>query len=447
LLEFEIPEPGAWWRWLQKQGEGKGLTTKAPEPFTLNGKDVSATNPPIAATDISDDPTSAGFYLKLGGRYATVGLTPPPADQVVATSLKRDSIEDEGTPTDPKEKQPVRFAADATMAIPDGYQATDWSAYIASNSAPFVPSTPGGTVYLSVGAGDAGAQVTAGVTHALLSGKVGNISRGIIPVSVMTVIERGFAINVNVTCTPTPAALKKWQINAYDQIAQAYFGLKRQYEEELAASAVRRTAIDGSSAGRNKEVVRDELKKLVVEMLTGSDFRGRPALKFMYPNDSTRPQVDLVQAPKVSSEIQFLEQAFEWENMSYIFYPYYWADDHRWSDLAGLESADPDFARFLRAGSARVVVPARPGFEEQVNLYTAVGVLWGGGPVPSPADEGYISVAEEIKAQHEAPQDGDRGESWEVRLPTTLIWLENQAGLPEKPKAQQELDKPPGKTL
>ena len=117
----------------------------------------------------------------------------------------------------------------------------------------------------------------------------------------------------------------------------------------------------------------------------------------------------------------------------------------RWSELADLESTDADFDRFRRAGSARVVVQARPTFEEQVNLYTEIGVLWGGGPVPSPLDEHYISVAEEIRAQQQAPRDGDRGESWEVRLPTTLIWLENDAGLPVKPEADRKLDEPPGK--
>ena len=49
--------------------------------------------------------------------------------------------------------------------------------------------------------------------------------------------------------------------------------------------------------------------------------------------------------------------------MSWVFYPYYWAAR---KGLARPRSHgvanDPEFERFLRSGSARVILPARPGF-------------------------------------------------------------------------------------
>lgn len=442
LLEFEIPEPGAWWRWLQDQGKNKGLLTKDPTPFTLNGKDEAADNPLIKASDINNDD-----YLKLGARYATVGLSPPPEEQVVAIVLKSAEV------ADPKKDPWIKWATYSTMTVPTGCKAIDWIATIHAwhNS----NQGAGSRISISVGAGDK-SETIAGTSPVSIGSsilekiadKVGSISTGVIPVAMMTDSAAGYSININVRCTPTDSAIKQWKINVYDQIAQAYFALKREHDEEIAARSVRQgVEINGSSPERNKEIVRDELKKLVIEMLTGAQFKGRPALKFDYPDDNKGPRVNLSEVPKISSEIQFLEQAFEWENLTYIVYPYYWAGDTRWADLADLNSNDPDFARFLRSGSARVVVPARPGFDEQVNLYTDIGVLWGGGPVPSPEDENYISVAKEIQAQQQAPRDGERGESWEVRLPTTLIWLENSAGLPAKPKTEQKLDEPPGKKL
>jgi hypothetical protein len=80
-----------------------------------------------------------------------------------------------------------------------------------------------------------------------------------------------------------------------------------------------------------------------------------------------------------------------------------------------------------------------------VQTYVELGALWGGGPVPAPGDEDYLSVADEIKAQRLAPDDGQKGESWEIRLPTTLVWLENNVALLEK--AEPELDAPPGRQL
>lgn len=188
-------------------------------------------------------------------------------------------------------------------------------------------------------------------------------------------------------------------------------------------------------------------------MLTATDFTGRDAYQRdpnAQPPNSKRlipPEVDLPKAIQSAPEIQFLEQAFEWENLTYTLYPYFWTGKDQWSDLADLSGADPDFARFLRAGSARVIVPARPGFELQAILYVYFGLIWGGGPTPAPGDEDYLSIAEEIRAQEKPPRDGEPGESWEVRLPTTLVWLDTaNSTLPvENPK--KELDEPPGKVL
>jgi hypothetical protein len=80
-----------------------------------------------------------------------------------------------------------------------------------------------------------------------------------------------------------------------------------------------------------------------------------------------------------------------------------------------------------------VVLAARPGFEDQVNFYVNYGILWGGGPMPAPGDENYLSIADEIKAQQQRPLDATVVDAWQVRLPTTLIWLENAAGLPVNP--------------
>jgi len=150
-------------------------------------------------------------------------------------------------------------------------------------------------------------------------------------------------------------------------------------------------------------------------------------------------------AIETAEEIQFLEQAFEWENLTYVLYPYFWAKYQRWPQLADVTGPDPDFARFLRSGSARVVVPARPNFENHVCAYIDLGVLWGGGPVPTVNDPDYLSIAAEIMAQQSPPDDGEKRRSWEVRLPTTLVWLDNDSALP-KANPHPTLDAPPGQT-
>jgi hypothetical protein len=181
-------------------------------------------------------------------------------------------------------------------------------------------------------------------------------------------------------------------------------------------------AISGSSPTRNQEVIREELKRAVVELLRGSRFDGLPATTYD-AGGTVPPRIDLDANDRTAQEIQFVEQAFEWENLSYMLYAYFWADSERWAELQGVEGPDADFDRFLRAGSARVLVPARPGFEGQAHLYTLFGTLWGGGPAPMPGDPLYLSIAEEVRALQRPPDDGKPGEHWEVRLPTTLVYL------------------------
>jgi len=86
-------------------------------------------------------------------------------------------------------------------------------------------------------------------------------------------------------------------------------------------------------------------------------------------------------------------------------------------------NADPVFDQFLNAGSARVVVPARPGFENLVLFYLYTGQIWGGSQPPAPNDPDYLSVAQEIETLQRGPTEGlPVGPSWEVKLPTTLLW-------------------------
>jgi hypothetical protein len=182
------------------------------------------------------------------------------------------------------------------------------------------------------------------------------------------------------------------------------------------------------SPDRNAETVIEELKKQVIEMLLRDTLRGYGHLKM---DDGVQGRINrLAESVAVAPVIQFAEQAFEWSNMTYVLYPYYWAGDDRWSELQSIDGADPDFVRFLRSGSARVLVPARPGFERAVMYFAQFGDPWLGEAPPVPGDDLYVSVAQEIEEMRAAPDDGEPGDLWEERLPTTLVYLDDHSTLP-----------------
>ena len=113
-----------------------------------------------------------------------------------------------------------------------------------------------------------------------------------------------------------------------------------------------------------------------------------------------------------AAKVKFLEQAFEWDLMSYNFYPFYWAYKEKWLQLYNVdESDDAIFRAFLQSGMARVILTIRPGFEEAVNWFMATGQVWNGGQVPTMDDELFISIVDELRET-----EGEVEETWETRV-------------------------------
>lgn len=150
------------------------------------------------------------------------------------------------------------------------------------------------------------------------------------------------------------------------------------------------------------------------------------------------PDFDIFEAVDDGKTIQFFEQAFEWENLTYLFYPYFWARKDQWTRKSVTYDNDPLFTKFLQAGSSRVVLPVRPGYNEVISYYMQTGEIWGkdGNPPLIRKEDGsindlFISIADELKNQTDdlagATPEGD---SWEVVLPTTLVYLQNNSDLP-----------------
>ncbi|WP_165440015.1 hypothetical protein [Micromonospora kangleipakensis] len=436
LLEFLVPEPAAWWRWLDKSRQGKGLITTRPDPFTADAKPKSDTNPELTPADINPNTDT---YLKYAARYGATGLEPVPADQTVATVISRYpplKQEKDGIPVivEPKNEWTLEWNSQNTLTVPAGWRAKSWrAAVLAWHDGHFPEWQEQLSITISVGAGQAAAVGTTAKGSALVTqisnGAVGPISSGTVPVAVMLDAPYGYVINVELICEPTAAAIQRWRQATYEVIRGAYDLKLQEHLQELAASSIRAGIdISGMSPARAREVERTELKKHVLTLLSGQSPAASPD---PWAGDEKGPWLDVSKPPR--DEVMFLEQAFEWENLRYVFYPYFWANADRWPDLADITGADALFAAFLRAGSARVVVPTRPGYEDQVNFYVHTLIPWGGLGAPAPDAPGYLSIADEVQALSGPARGGvPVGSSWEVRLPTESVCLAD-AGLPVNP--------------
>jgi hypothetical protein len=431
LMEFELPEPGAWTRWLHLNDASRAMINKLPPPLTITGLPGAA---PLTPGQLGDAQTGTGTdYQSFVARYNVQGVNPPnPPTKMIALNLQFPQ-----SGTDPKTDSVIdHFVSDSNLAIPDGYTATTWSASVISVFSDAGLNYVGpaeSSITIAVGQGPAVRVPMNGGIGRLVNQPAGPISDGSIPVTVLAQLSEGFEVNIAVTCNATQASFEQWQTDTFAQISSAYTALVQAYNNEKAGLDVHETNLAmGGSDAQNAQTIIQELKRQIIEMLTGLPFQGYNAINWD-PTGTNAPTAQLPIAAQIAPQIQFMEQAFEWETLSYICYPYYWADSSRWPDLAQLAGNDANYVNFLQAGSARVVLAARPGFEDQVNFYVNYGILWGGGPMPAPGDENYLSIADEIKAQQQRPLDMTVVDAWQVRLPTTLIWLENDAGLPVNP--------------
>ncbi|MCF2528860.1 hypothetical protein [Yinghuangia soli] len=156
------------------------------------------------------------------------------------------------------------------------------------------------------------------------------------------------------------------------------------------------------------------------------------------------PAIDIDAARAQGRMVQFLEQAFEWEHLSYLFYPYFWAEMPRWLELMGRsDDADPAFTAFLRAGMARVLVAVSPSYEDAVLHYLATREPWSGGPAPVIGDPLFVPLHEELRAQTDDRLGGTPdGPAWTFVVPTSLVYLHDSTDkLPDLRKERAEAAK------
>jgi hypothetical protein len=252
-------------------------------------------------------------------------------------------------------------------------------------------------------------------------------------VGVSTAGLAGSVVTFLVKCKRTDEALLAWKMSVYDALFSAWTQWKREYDAaQLRQSLVGGTGSDAGSSQRNTQIVLEELKRQVISwLLNEEDFSGRPALHDNV-NGAKFKSIDFDKARESAPTIQFLEQAFEWGNMMYVFYPYYWAEGDNWTDLASLTANDPEFERFLRAGSARVVVPARPGFNDAVKNWLTYQVPFLTGQLPGPDDKLFVAIDREIRDLTASWEGGIAEDSWESRVSTTLLYLDVNSEFPIK---------------
>jgi hypothetical protein len=256
-----------------------------------------------------------------------------------------------------------------------------------------------------------------------------------LPVAYFAKALHASSASIEVKCVLSEEAKQKWQQETFKAIIDAYEDALVQYNQKLTEETALGAKIKEENSGFYRQIENTVLRKNCISyMIDQNPNAARTYGKDMFNSlDASVKRTFINHEVNVSAAlddysafVKFMEQAFEWEIMSYNFYPYYWGQRKDWSSLYQYDNNDPLFRNFMQAGMARVIVTVRPGFEEAVRFYMQTGEIWNGGEVPIIEDKLFLSLVEELRA----PKGKKEGKAWATRLPTALTILQaNNIGL------------------
>jgi hypothetical protein len=258
-----------------------------------------------------------------------------------------------------------------------------------------------------------------------LSNVTGSVAFGL-----QTYMVANFAAVIEVKCQRTDRAMMLWRHDTHSRLTAAYQARLAEYEEKISRLQMQAgVAIEGKNPALNLALMKDELKKNCVTIMTEQHFDLFNAIS---NGLNGLPQINLYENEAEGPYVRFFEQAFEWEHMTWVTYPYFWGRKNKWTERIAYEDTDPMFNDFLKAGYCRVNVPVREGFEGAIDHFMTFGEIWDGGPLPPISNPLYLPIADEIAERMSRPgEETPQGETWEVRVPTSLVHLRPDDKLPE----------------
>ncbi len=459
LFDIMVPEPAA--SLLQVATNPPSDQTMPVQPGPLgtitidgNGKMILD---PLSPDQLVEDPHDPNFYGKWVAKFQVGGVEAPPSETItVAKSFSEN-------PTGSN----VHLSENIT--IDDGYAAYTCSISVAwrRNDGEYSDQTRidvivGPKLFYwtldTVAGGDRAARnLAASVQEVWLKQEPdANGVMQTIPLeerSIGVALEGTFcetaAANIEVQCKRTEKGFAKWQFQTYEKIVAAWQKLQADYEEKVSALQFQKGTtgpLGAADPETNRQIERTELKRSCIALLANSNEFTNGCFDALVPKTpkppNPPPDLDSLFAPDLAvaetrgSWVRWFEQAFEWDKIGYVFYPYYWGRASEWVRRLDWKNDDPLFLNFLQAGYARVVIPVRNGFECAINFFVHMGKPWLGGGLPEIWDQDqnplYLSITDEMKEQTGAPGDEKPYEQpWEIRLPTTLIRLRDDDKLPK----------------
>jgi LysM repeat protein len=191
------------------------------------------------------------------------------------------------------------------------------------------------------------------------------------------------SISLSIDIEPTKMAKDRWQNDVWNTLYNAaqtkYYAEQQEIQAQIAALEDKISNVDTLTLRREEN---EEIMKSVLRWVLGPSFSFMPQeIGDLFKSGGNDPTYGTVlDADKGDSlnvtengwrpmfmyqeMVKFINQAIEWENVLYFLYSYFWDVPSSWNFIRQIRHPDPTRQAFLRAGSARVVLTVRPGWEQ-----------------------------------------------------------------------------------
>lgn len=486
MLSLNVPEPAAFYRGLIQQNEAEAMAELAQPLHPVAIDRISVT--PLEETEPNNgfrsyEDVDEDNYAKLAALY-DVSVAPPPPEYL--TGSKAFAHPDAMQATEVKEHDYANdlsyVSADNTLTVDPNYRLTHISVFAPKGSlggfSSYVDALKLGedgkgdenvllvqvanrSFYLTATKNDDGNKTIVSNFNtweeiANEYDSFGGVVQPALPVTITAHFEGILTFSVLYKAVRTDAALDAWKASTYAAIVKGYTAKKQAYDQSKAvAESKAQSATEAKTLNLRDDQYRSieltELKRGCVDLMSEGTAAGFTSIavaedgtpKIVHDPAEGAPLGNW-RAPLANGSVaEFFELAFEWENTTYQFHPYYWTASERWKDLAQASGADPVFEQFLRAGSASVVVPVRPGFERPVIFFLKTGLIWGGGYLALFTSPDMLDTYADVELGQQFDPPLQIGEAWEIRLPTSMVMLQEEDTLPEFPAEPTEEPPPP----
>ncbi len=398
MLEFMVPEPAAFYIYSQIN-KGTPETTIV-KPLRLDE---------LGVTDFNS--INEYNYASIAAAYGVTDIEPPPPMFDFMAYAKNKS------PESPAKKYQTESAV---LPIPTGYHVVSAEVFGGCEWG----SPPTDPAYMTFSFGKYSICVNSSTKQGGSHLAFGEDSfKTELPISFWCFNTDLYYVSINITLQRNEETYKKWAIKTFAAIVDGYNQRKKEYEDKLSDMQDNQQGFQfenfGQGSNRNRQIEHNELKRRCIEFMTGQRFESFHSMSDRN-NTYGYPEITFELAQTEGAVIKYFEDAVEWENMTYQFYPYYWGKKKYWVEKINYEDNDPLFTNFIQAGAAKVMLPINVAFTESMLHFIQTSEIWNGQNIPVTGK--VAMLVDEVKSADTA-EPYTMGGTWEVRIPTEHLIL------------------------